>query len=242
MGAATILVTGGSRGIGRATVVSLVAAGCRIAFTYREREDLARSLIAETGGSARGFQLDQRDRARPGTLVSEVEETLGPIEGLVNNAGIRRDGLLAMTSDEGWDEVVETNLGGVFRCCRAVLPGMVSRRGGSIVNVASLSALHGLAGQAAYAAAKAGVLGLTRVLAREVGKRGIRVNAVIPGFVGTDLVAGLSREKVAEFRSTEALIHGTSPSAVAVAVVFLLSERASAITGQTLVVDAGSSA
>ncbi len=243
----TILVTGGSRGIGRAVVEALVAAAPAgdapaVAFTWRAQRAAADQVEAASGGRARAFHLDLRDRERPDELVAEVEAALGPVEGLVNNAGERREALLAMMSDDDWDAVVDANLGGTFRCCRAVLRGMLVRRRGSVVNVASLSALHGVAGQAAYAAAKAGMLGLTRALAREVGKRQVRVNAVVPGFVATDLTAGVPAAAVANLRAGESLPGGTSAEAVAQAVLFLLSDRAAAVTGQTLVVDAGASA
>jgi 3-oxoacyl-[acyl-carrier protein] reductase len=240
----TVLVTGGSRGIGRAVVEALAAeAGDRsLAFTWNASENQARQLEEELNGRARAFCLDLADRGRPDDLVSEVEEALGPVEALVNNAGIRRESLLALTSDQDWDAVVDTNLGGLFRCCRAVLRGMMVRRHGAIVNVASLSALHGVAGQAAYAASKAGILGLTRSLAREVGKRGVRVNAVVPGFVETDLTSGVPEAAVAHLRAGECLAPGTRAEDVAHAVLFLLSDRAAAITGQTLIVDAGASA
>jgi 3-oxoacyl-[acyl-carrier protein] reductase len=237
----TVLVTGGSRGLGRAVVEALAAEpDTAVAFTWNSDEGTAREVAAATG--ARPFRLDLRDRARPDDLVMEIEEALGPLSGLVNNAGLRRESLLAMTSDEDWEAVLDTNLGGLFRCCRAVLRGMMVRRRGSIVNVSSLSALHGVAGQGAYSASKAGILGLTRSLAREVGKRGVRVNAVVPGFVATDLTAGLPAEKVAHLRAGECLARGVEPADVAQAVLFLLSDRAAAITGQTLVVDAGASA
>jgi 3-oxoacyl-[acyl-carrier protein] reductase len=238
----TVLVTGGTRGIGRAIVEALVAEGRTVAFTFSSSEALARQVEEPLEGRARAYPLDLRDRARPDDLVAEVEEGQGPVEGLVNNAGIRRESLLALTSDDDWDAVLDTNLGGLFRCCRAVLRGMMVRRRGAIVNVASLSALHGVAGQAAYAASKAGILGLTRSLAREVGKRGVRVNAVVPGFVATDLTAGVPEAAIANLRAGECLPGGTGPGAVADAVLFLLSERAAAMTGQTLVVDAGASA
>lgn len=233
------LVTGGSRGIGRAIVRALAGEGWRVAFTWREREDEARKLAVELGDAVRPFRFELLDRARPGDLVVEVEEQVGPIAGLVNNAAMRRDGLLAALPDGAWDEMIDADLGGVFRCCRAVIPRMLHRRAGSIVNVSSLTAVHGLAGQTAYGAAKAGVLGLTRSLAREVGSRGIRVNAVIPGFVPTEMVADVGPEQVKALRSAEALPGGVTEASVADAVAFLLSDRAASITGQTLVIDAG---
>jgi 3-oxoacyl-[acyl-carrier protein] reductase len=233
------LVTGGSRGIGRAIVRALASEGWSVAFTWREREDEARRLASELGEAVRPFRFDLRDRTRPGDLVVEIEEQMGPIAGLVNNAGVRRDALLAALPDEAWDELIDANLGGVFRCCRAVIPRMVHRRSGAIVNVSSLTAVHGLAGQTAYGAAKAGILGITRSLAREVGSRNIRVNAVIPGFVPTEMVADLGPEQVRAVRSAEALPGGVTAVSVAEAVAFLLSERAVSITGQTLVIDAG---
>jgi 3-oxoacyl-[acyl-carrier protein] reductase len=236
-----VLVTGGSRGLGRAIVEALAAEpGARVAFTFSTGEAAAREVEAATG--ARAFSFELRDRDRADDLVAEVEEALGPLEGLVNNAGLRRESLLALTSDEDWEAVVDANLGGLFRCCRAVLRGLMVRRRGSIVNISSLSALHGVAGQGAYAAAKAGILGLTRSLAREAGKRGVRVNAVVPGFVATDLTAGLSEAAVAHLRAGECLARGVAPGDVAMAVQFLLSDRAAGITGQSLVVDAGASA
>jgi 3-oxoacyl-[acyl-carrier protein] reductase len=238
-----VLVTGGSRGIGRAVVEALTAeAAHAVAFTWHRDEAAARAVETASGGRARAFHLDLADRARPDELVEEVEAAVGPLDGLVNNAGLRREALLALTSDADWDAVVDVNLGGVFRCCRAVLKGMVVRRRGAIVNVASLSALHGVAGQAAYAASKAGLLGLTRSLAREVGKRAIRVNAVVPGFVATDLTADVPEAAVGMLRANECLKSGVRPEDVADAVAFLLSDRAAAITGQVLVVDAGASA
>jgi 3-oxoacyl-[acyl-carrier protein] reductase len=237
-----VLVTGGGRGIGRAVVTSLIAEGGRVAFTYRADEAAARSLEEASHGQARAFQLDLADRKRPKALVDQIEGELGEIEGLVNNAGQRHDELLAMTSDAHWDALVEANLGGVFRCCRAALPRMMRRRRGAIVNVSSLSAIRGVPGQTGYAAGKAGVVGLTRALAREAGRRDVRVNAVLPGFVATDLTAGLSPDTVSSLRSAECLATGTSPADVADAICFLLSPRSAAITGQAIVVDAGASA
>jgi 3-oxoacyl-[acyl-carrier protein] reductase len=238
----SVLVTGGTRGIGRAIVEALVAENRQVAFTYCTDEAGARGMEASSEGRARAFRLDLTDRVRPSSLVAEVESTVGEIEGLVNNAGLRRESILAMTADKDWDALVEVNLGGAFRCCRAVLPRMMHRRRGAIVNVSSLSAIRGLSGQTGYAATKAGLLGLTRSLAREVGRRGVRVNAVLPGFVPTDLTASVPPQVVSFLRADECLPSGTSPADVAAAVCFLLSPRAAAITGQALVVDAGASA
>jgi 3-oxoacyl-[acyl-carrier protein] reductase len=237
-------VTGGGRGIGRAVVEALLAAdpAALVAFTWRSGEAAARELEAAADGRARAYAFDLADRRRPEDLVAEVEAELGGLRGLVNNAGLRREAIVAMTSDADWDAVVDANLGGAFRCCRAVLRGMVARRCGAIVNVASLSALHGVAGQGAYAAAKAGLLGMTRVLAREVGRRGVRVNAVVPGFVATGMTADLPPAKVEALTAGQCLPGGVTAADVAAAVVFLLSEGAAAITGQALVVDAGASA
>jgi 3-oxoacyl-[acyl-carrier protein] reductase len=147
-----------------------------------------------------------------------------------------------MTPDRDWGKVMDVNLDGVFRCCRAVLPLMMHRRRGSIVNISSLSAVSGVAGQTAYAASKAAVLGMTRALAREVGKRGVRVNAVVPGFVPTDMTASLPEDAVRALRAHECLKRGTSAGDVANMVTFLVSDRAAAITGQALFVDSGTSA
>ena len=234
------LVTGGGRGIGRAIVRALVADGWAVAFTWASDEAAARGVAEETG--ARPYRLELRDRARPAALVAEVEKELGPLGGLVNNAAVRRESILAMTSDADWDEVLDVNLGGTFRCCRAVLPGMVFRRRGAIVNISSRSAEAGLPGQTAYAASKAGLMGLTRSLAREVGRKGVRVNVVVPGFVATELTATLPPATVAKLRDTECLPPGTATRDVAQMVAFLLSDRAAAITGQAIAVDAGASA
>lgn len=238
----TCLVVGGSGGLGRAVVELLVASGQPVAFTYRSGREEARRIEAAGDGLARAYALDLADREAPRRVVEAVESEMPPILGLVNAAGIQRGQLLAMTSDAAWEELLEVNLTGAFRCCRAVLGGMVRRRRGAIVNIASLAALHGVAGLGAYAASKAGLLGMTRSLAREVGKRGIRVNAVIPGFVATEMTRQLPAATVESLRTGECLPAGTEARGVAEAVAFLLSDRASSITGQALAVDAGASA
>ncbi len=236
------LVTGGSRGIGRAIVEAMVEGGWTVAFTYHSDEASARAVAEGSGGRARAFALDLSDRNAPGTLLPEIESSVGPIEALVNNAGRRAQALLAMTNDTDWDATLDVNLSGAFRCCRAVLPHMMSRRRGAIVNVSSLAAVAGVSGQTAYAASKAALLGMTRSLAREVGRRNVRVNAVLPGFVATDMTATLPEEIVKSLRSHECLARGTTAADVANLVAFLVSDRAAAITGQAIVIDAGTTA
>jgi 3-oxoacyl-[acyl-carrier protein] reductase len=236
------LVTGGSRGIGRAIVEVMVEQGWTVAFTYHSDEAAARAVTDASNGQARAFVLDLADRNAPGTLVTEIESSIGPIDALVNNAGRRAQALLAMTNDRDWDETVDVNLNGAFRCSRAVLPQMMSRRRGAIVNVSSLAAVAGVSGQTAYAASKAALLGMTRSLAREVGRRNVRVNAVLPGFVPTDMTASLPDEIVKGLRSHECLARGTTAADVANLVAFLASDRAAAITGQAVVIDAGTTA
>lgn len=236
------LVTGGSRGIGRAIVEAMVEQGWTVAFTYHSDEASARAVADASGGRARAFALDLGDRHAPGVLMPEIESSVGPIEALVNNAGRRAQALLAMTNDADWDGTLDINLNGAFRCCRAVLPQMMSRRRGSIVNVSSLAAVAGVSGQTAYAASKAAVLGMTRSLAREVGRRNVRVNAVLPGFVPTDMTSTLPEDIVKGLRSHECLARGTTAADVANLVAFLVSDRAAAITGQAIVIDAGTTA
>lgn len=236
-----VVVTGGSRGIGRAIVESLLERQQTVVFTFRSAAAAAEELVAANQERAYAYQLDLADRAGSKEFVRRVEGEVGPIVGLVNNAGQAHSGLLAMTSDEQWDQVIDVNLGGTFRLMRAVVPQMVRRRQGAIVNVASLAALRGVGGQAAYAASKAGVLALTRTLAREVAGRGIRVNAVVPGFVATEMTEDLPQRAVERLRAPEALSRGVKAEDVASAVCFLLSSEAASITGQSLPIDAGAS-
>ncbi len=236
-----LLVTGGSRGIGRAVVLAATSSGQRVAFTYRSAEEEAQEVALASDGLATAWPFDLADRERPKALVSEIEETLGPIDGLVNNAGVAHSKLLGMTSNDEWDRVLDTNLGGAFRMCRAVVPLMLRRRRGAIVNLGSLGAERGVAGQGAYAASKAGLLALTRTLAREIGKRRIRVNAVVPGFVATDMTAGLPEAAKDGLRAAEVLPDGATVESVAATVLFLLSPGALGITGQSFFVDAGAS-
>ena len=220
-------------------VERLTAEGRNVAFSFRSDEAAANELEASTG--ARAFRMDITDRDRIDEVVDQIESEIGPLEGLVNNAGIAHSGLLAMTSDEDWAQMLDVNLGGAFRCTRAVLPRMMSRRKGSVLMIASLAAIRGRAGQAVYAATKAGILGMTRALAREVGKRSVRVNALLPGFVATPMTGEMSEKTVQDLRSSECLPGGVQAADVAAAAGFLLSDEARAITGQGIVIDAGAS-
>ena len=242
MSGKTYLVTGGNRGIGRAIVEALVRSGGQVAFTYHHDEASARALESDLGEAVRAYPLDLADTGAPEALAAGLEQRWDAIDGLVNNAGATASGLLALATDEEWQRTLEVNLGGVFRCCRAFLPQMLRRRRGSIVNIASLNVILGVAGQAVYGASKAGVVGLSKSLAREVGRRNVRVNVVAPGFVATDMTADLTEDQVAALRGAECLPGGVQPECVASAVRFLLSDAAASITGQCLVVDAGVSA
>ena len=229
----TALVTGGSRGIGRAIALELGRAGASVVVGYRSGKDEAESVAAEIGGRAVQADVSDADAAR--ALV----EGAGDLDILVNNAGITRDGLLARMPDEDWRDVIETNLSSLFYTCRAVARPMMKRRGGSIVNVSSIVGVHGNPGQTNYAAAKAGIIGFTKSLARELASRGVRANVVAPGYVTTQLTDVLPDEAKAAMLGATPLGRLGDPEDVAGAVRFLCSDEASFITGEVLLVDGG---
>jgi 3-oxoacyl-[acyl-carrier protein] reductase len=231
------LVTGGSRGIGVAVSRELAAAGARVAVNYRSSSEAAEALAAEIGGIA--VQADVSDAEQAKSLVERVESELGDLDVLVNNAGITRDTLLARMSDEDWQDVLATNLSSVFHTCRAVARKMLRRRSGSIVNMTSVVGLHGNAGQTNYAASKAGVVGFTKALAKELGNRGVRVNAVAPGYITTELTGALPEELKEAILVNTALGRLGEPEDVARAVRFLCSDEAGFVTGAVLLVDGG---
>jgi len=236
------LVTGGSRGIGAAICTELAAAGAEVAVNYVRDASAANAVcdaVREAGGSAHSVQGDVSTAEGAAALVDAVESDIGPIAVLVNNAGITRDDLIMRLSDDDWRSVIDTNLGGAFFTCRALSRPMLKRRAGAIVNITSIVGVHGNAGQTNYAASKAGLIGLTKSLAKELGGRGIRVNAIAPGYIATELTDALPDQ------AREAILGGTplgrlgEPADVARAVRFLCSDAAGFITGDVLAVDGG---
>jgi 3-oxoacyl-[acyl-carrier protein] reductase len=230
-------VTGGSRGIGAAISRELGRAGAKVAVNYRGNREAAEAVAGEAGGAA--FQADVSSADEAKRLVEEVEGQLGDIDILVNNAGITRDTLLARMSDDDWDQVLATNLGGPFHTCRALVRKMMKRRSGAIVNLTSVVGIHGNPGQANYAASKAGIIGLTKALAREFGTRGVRVNAVAPGYIDTELTRVLPDEVRNAILGNTPLGRLGEPEDVARAVRFLCSDEAAFVTGAVLLVDGG---
>jgi 3-oxoacyl-[acyl-carrier protein] reductase len=232
------LVTGSTRGIGRAIAEAFTSSGARVAVVGRELSR-AQAAATELGAGAQGFACDVSDTAQVAKLVADVEAAFGSIDILVNNAGITRDNLVMRLKDEDWDMVQNANLRGAFAAIRAASRGMMKRRSGRIINVASIVGLIGNKGQANYAASKAGLIALTKTVAKELGSRNILVNAVAPGFIETEMTAAMTPEARDALGKQIALERLGTTKDVAAAVAFLASDLASYITGQVFVVDGG---
>ena len=236
------LVTGGSRGIGRAVAIELAKEGAAVAINYAGNKAAAeevQSIITQMGGKAMIIQADVSDEKSATQMVEEVIAQLGGIDILVNNAGITRDGLFIRMKEEDWNAVINTNLTGIFNCTKVAAKYMMKKRSGRIINMSSVSGIMGNAGQTNYAAAKAGVIGFTKSLAREMASRGITVNAVAPGFIATDMTAAMPEKAQEHVLTSIPLGKMGKPEDIANAVLFLASDKASYITGQVIHVDGG---
>jgi 3-oxoacyl-[acyl-carrier protein] reductase len=232
------LVTGSTRGIGRAIADSLAGAGARVAVAGRDQAR-ADEAAAQIGGGAQGFACDVGDVASVTKLVADVEAAFGSLDILVNNAGLTRDNILLRMKDDDWDAVIDTNLRGAFASIRAATRGMMKRRWGRIINIASVVGITGNKGQANYAASKAGLIGLTKSVAKEFASRNVLANVVAPGFIETDMTAAMTAEAKASLSGAIPLERLGAPADIAGVVTFLASDHASYITGQTIVVDGG---
>lgn len=233
----TALVTGATRGIGRAIAVKFAEQGANIAFTYRQINNNAEELIKEIesmGVKCKGYAADAADFTATDTIVKEITADFGRIDILVNNAGITKDGLILRMSEEQWDAVITTNLKSAFNFTRAVVPVMAKQRAGSIINMSSVVGENGNAGQCNYSASKAGLIGLAKSIAKEMGPRGIRANCIAPGFIVTDMTSAISEEMRAEWAKTIPLRRAGTPEDVANVALFLASDMSSYVSGQVI--------
>jgi 3-oxoacyl-[acyl-carrier protein] reductase len=237
-----VIVTGAGRGIGHAIALRFAREGARVASVSRSEENAKKTadeINALRADAAKAYALDVADHTTTQQVAAQILQDFGRVDVLVNNAGVTRDALSMRMSVEDWDTVLNTNLKGAFNFCQAVMRSMTKQRSGRIINISSVSGLMGNAGQANYAASKAGLIGLTKTLARELASRGITVNAVAPGFIVTDMTSGLSEEVKQNLMSRIPLAKLGQPDDIAAAVAFLASSEANYITGQVLTVDGG---
>ena len=238
----TALITGAAKGIGKAIALKFAAEGASIAFTYLTSKEAAMETTRELeafGVKVLAIASDASDFESAAKVVDQVLAEFGSVDILVNNAGITKDGLMMRMSEEQWDAVINANLKSAFNYIHAVTPVMLRARRGSIINISSVVGMHGNAGQSNYSASKAGLIGLAKSLAREVGSRGVRVNVVAPGFIMTDMTAGIPAETLKAWEASIPLRRGGTPEDVASACLFLASDMASYVTGQVIAVDGG---
>lgn len=236
------VVTGGSRGIGRAIVLELASCGADVAFNYLKSKEAAEEVKKEVESKGRKvlvFQSDVRDFEAMKKMVEEVKEKLGRLDIVVNNAGILKDKALMLMEEQDWEEVISTNLSGVFNLVRAAIVTFMKQKSGNIINITSVAGISGTPRQVNYSASKAGIMGLTKSLAKEVGQYGIRVNAIAPGYIDTDMLAGLKDDYKEGLLKRIPLNRFGKSEEVAKIVVFLLSNDARYITGQTILIDGG---
>ena len=238
----TAIVTGGTRGIGKAIVLELAKSGCNVAFNYSKSDDLANELVKEIealGVKAIAKKADVSDFESAKEMIKEVKDEFGQIDYLVNNAGITRDKLLAMMKEDDWDDVININLKSVYNFSKAVIMTMIKQKKGKILNITSVSGIAGVAGQTNYSASKAGMIGFTKALAKEVGKAKINVNAIACGFIETDMTSELPEEYKQKMTDMTALKRFGTTDDVAKVAKFLLSDDANYVTGQVLSLDGG---
>lgn len=236
------IVTGGSRGIGRATAFRLAELGAIVAVNYVKGADAAEAVVEKitaSGGEAIALRADVADHGQAADMIDRIFDRYGRLDVLVNNAGITRDGLIVRMKQDDWNDVLRTNLGGAFNCTQAAAKKMIKQKAGAIVNISSVVGVTGNAGQANYAAAKAGIIGLTKSVAKELAPRNIRVNAVAPGFIATEMTGKLNEELQATIAGRIPLGRFGAAGEVAEAVAWLASDAAAYITGQTLIIDGG---
>jgi 3-oxoacyl-[acyl-carrier protein] reductase len=237
-----VIVTGASRGIGKSIAEECVKHGAKVAFTYLSSDEKARALeleLTSAGGVAKGFKSDASKFDQAQELVDKVVDEFGTVDVLINNAGITRDTLLMRMTEEQWDEVITTNLKSAFNLTKAVLRPMLKAKSGSIINMSSVVGERGNAGQANYAASKAGLIGFTKSVALELGSRNIRCNAIAPGFIETEMTEAIDPKAVEEWRSSIPMKRGGTPNDIAQATLFLACDMSTYITGQTLHVNGG---
>ena len=238
----TAIVTGGTRGIGKAIVLELAKSGCNVAFNYNKSDDLANELVKEIealGVKAVAKKADVADFESAKNMIKEVKDEFGQIDYLVNNAGITRDKLLALMKENDWDDVININLKSVYNFSKAVIMTMIKQKNGKILNITSVSGIAGVAGQTNYSASKAGMIGFTKALAKEVGKAKINVNAIACGFIETDMTSELPDEYKQKMTDMTALKRFGTTDDVAKVAKFLLSDDANYVTGQVLSLDGG---